>query len=537
MYEIATVCLDNFTNAELSKIYYDSGYAFRIMYAFNNVNNLLKQSSFVAPDIAIIDCNNAGEQTAEAVKFLRNKSDFTNIIVIGDSSKPENSKIFAHLLSEKISRFYEKAAFLTEFMNDLDAIREEIDQSQEQAAIKNEAMRLRSSVLMNSLLGNYYTLDNPAFSKGCNYKDRLMTFEAYYNALIGISIESDYSENKSAFMLRSKLLLSSAADFFGSRYDAIVNSRPNYYSINVLMKSPHGNDPISDEEVYNSCVEFVKYINSNSGFKINIGLSSRYTDLNKIPFCFNESSAALSFMSTFSETEGLVLRWSDARLLETLDYNYLQKLKNNIMTSLMSKDIDVIEDAINSSIDSVLNRRYHPYVLSSIIESIVDSCLTVFEDSIVPFISEFQAAFGIDGFAYKMSDAKEIKKLLKQKISLLINSDVDADQQKSSSLINRIKKSVEHNFSDPKFTVEQIANDMLMNYSYICSAFKKETGSTINQYIKNHRMSRAVELIHSGLHDIPEIAENVGFSDVSYFSKCFKQYFGVTPKTYIKQQL
>ena len=48
-------------------------------------------------------------------------------------------------------------------------------------------------------------------------------------------------------------------------------------------------------------------------------------------------------------------------------------------------------------------------------------------------------------------------------------------------------------------------------------------------------MSRAAELLHSGeMITVAEVAYQVGFSDSLYFSRCFKQYFGVTPSKYQK---
>ena len=61
------------------------------------------------------------------------------------------------------------------------------------------------------------------------------------------------------------------------------------------------------------------------------------------------------------------------------------------------------------------------------------------------------------------------------------------------------------------------------------------TGTTPKDYIRTKRMARAAELLRSGeMTTVAEVAYKVGFSDALYFSRCFKQHFGVTPSKYQK---
>lgn len=68
---------------------------------------------------------------------------------------------------------------------------------------------------------------------------------------------------------------------------------------------------------------------------------------------------------------------------------------------------------------------------------------------------------------------------------------------------------------------------------YLSLIFKKSLGMTIPQYIKKERLKEAKELLSGGM-TISETAYTVGFSSDSYFIKCFKEEYGITPKNYIK---
>ena len=67
------------------------------------------------------------------------------------------------------------------------------------------------------------------------------------------------------------------------------------------------------------------------------------------------------------------------------------------------------------------------------------------------------------------------------------------------------------------------------NETYFCRRFKAVTGITVMKYIQILRMELAQKLLKNSKEEIGNIAWECGFSDISYFSNCFKKQFGVTP--------
>ena len=61
---------------------------------------------------------------------------------------------------------------------------------------------------------------------------------------------------------------------------------------------------------------------------------------------------------------------------------------------------------------------------------------------------------------------------------------------------------------------------------------KSLTGVTPNNFILIYRLNRAAEMIRSREYRLNEIADLLGFSSQSHFSRCFKQHFGTAPKDY-----
>ena len=102
----------------------------------------------------------------------------------------------------------------------------------------------------------------------------------------------------------------------------------------------------------------------------------------------------------------------------------------------------------------------------------------------------------------------------------------------SSVIVRRIKEYIKAHYQDEGLCLEQIADTLDVNLQYMCFLFKKQTDTTIGAYILQTRMEMAGKLFQRTNYNVTEVAQMVGFFDVSYFSKCFKKYFGVSPKQY-----
>ena len=71
-----------------------------------------------------------------------------------------------------------------------------------------------------------------------------------------------------------------------------------------------------------------------------------------------------------------------------------------------------------------------------------------------------------------------------------------------------------------------------VNPSYLSTLFKKETGSTLTEYVNRKRIEHGIFLLNSTTMQIQTIAQYCGMPDVNYFTKTFKKLIGKTPKEY-----
>ena len=73
-----------------------------------------------------------------------------------------------------------------------------------------------------------------------------------------------------------------------------------------------------------------------------------------------------------------------------------------------------------------------------------------------------------------------------------------------------------------------LADKMCMSHSTLYRRIKSLTGMTANEYIRKHRLAKAMQLLRNGIPS-NEVAMECGFNSPSYFTRCFKAEYGMVP--------
>ena len=91
---------------------------------------------------------------------------------------------------------------------------------------------------------------------------------------------------------------------------------------------------------------------------------------------------------------------------------------------------------------------------------------------------------------------------------------------------------VEKHMADPQFNVERFGEFMAMSRMQLHRKITALTGQSASEFIRNLRLLKAARMLKQKAATISEIAYDTGFTSPSYFTECFKKYFGVSPKEY-----
>ena len=87
-------------------------------------------------------------------------------------------------------------------------------------------------------------------------------------------------------------------------------------------------------------------------------------------------------------------------------------------------------------------------------------------------------------------------------------------------------------YNDPGITVGSIAQSLGISEGHLSHTFKKETDYTLLNYLTRYRIHKAMELLRDCRMKVYEVAEQVGYKDITYFSTTFKKVVGVSPSEY-----
>ncbi len=102
--------------------------------------------------------------------------------------------------------------------------------------------------------------------------------------------------------------------------------------------------------------------------------------------------------------------------------------------------------------------------------------------------------------------------------------------KKHSEVITEIKKTLLARFKEVDFELGAYLDSLPFSPDYLRKLFQKETGETPLAFLTRLRLSYAKALLDTGNFNVKEASLASGIKDPLYFSRCFKQRYGVSPK-------
>ena len=128
--------------------------------------------------------------------------------------------------------------------------------------------------------------------------------------------------------------------------------------------------------------------------------------------------------------------------------------------------------------------------------------------------------------------SEQLKLYFRDRFDLRTPEQTIADPDKE--FLSKVTKVVLAHLQDPEFDVELFCSKMAMSRASLFRKLKSTTGCSASSFTRNIRIKRAAELLGQHAYSIGEVAAQVGFSDPNYFTRCFKEIYGITPSEFIQ---
>lgn len=209
-----------------------------------------------------------------------------------------------------------------------------------------------------------------------------------------------------------------------------------------------------------------------------------------------------------------------------IDKKTFLSLRQNIVLYLNAKDKENLEKLLDHLFDDI-RKTGNPHQLSLIVTEI----LIIYS---VNSHQVFLPAKNLNAFAWELIDEGYSLQAL---VEVIVSYGVQCMEHivtipSDAVLVKKIRDYITKNCTNPELSVSKISEFFGLNSAYVGSVYKKVTGQSIVQSITALRMGKARELLNTRDYKIIQVAEMVGYSDVFYFSKKFKKFYGCSPRDY-----
>jgi DNA-binding response OmpR family regulator len=296
-------------------------------------------------------------------------------------------------------------------------------------------------------------------------------------------------------------------------------------SFPLIVDSPSIDGKIENILLEEGISEFKRNISDNS--------VSKYSELEseeKLPLMLivEDNSDMQRFLKTSFENQYRIIQAFNGKqgLEKALD-----NIPNIIISDVMMPEMDGIEFCNKIKNNDITN---HVPIIMLTAKGSVESKLKGLEvgaDSYIP------KPFDMRILEMKVKKLLEDRDILREKFRL---KGITQDSKKiginntHKTFLEKAEKIIEENLMNNEFGVEDLALALSFSRMQLYRKFKSILGSSANEFIRNYRIKKAAHLLIETDLNVSEILYDVGFTNRSYFSKCFKQSFDMSPKEYAK---
>lgn len=298
----------------------------------------------------------------------------------------------------------------------------------------------------------------------------------------------------------------------------------------VLLLSYSGPEPNKEEVLQ----ELLADLHREAGYLSSISASS--SSPLDIPSLYEQAVQAASLwdrMPVVAYPESASLLEADQAL--AYPYDSMGKLSSFLQNNQFREAEEVIEELfliIDRSESTV--RQIPDFFAHCILMDLLASIANAMEHSSIRFKSYsdlyFQALYHCRSCSYR-----EYAAVIREDIEKLLDFFREQQASKASDSY-QLKALIEASFTQPDFSIAQLADKFHFSIAYISYLVKKEVNQNFTDYLWKLRLDRAKELLRDTNQSIDEISVAVGYLNTSSFRRKFKQDMGMTPSQYREQE-
>ncbi|UHA72808.1 helix-turn-helix domain-containing protein [Paenibacillus sp. 481] len=290
---------------------------------------------------------------------------------------------------------------------------------------------------------------------------------------------------------------------------------------------------VSDEKAEAVLRFMLHRIKERLSFTLTIGLGLAVQQLNELSLSYQQATEALDCKMFFGKGK-LIAYEQMQRAPEMEDARTLDLRLDALFTAMANYELVRIHDEIENLFLSVLTLRskctihnlamYIVFKLDQYLHSVDEDLFRLLGMELrnLDILLQFETMDDIRSWLVRK--VFEISEMLRRKAST-----------KNGRLIREMQRVVREQMHE-NITLRDIARQFSFSPNYLGHLFKEETGKSFSEMLIQMRMEKARELLKDPSLKIYEVADQVGYRYLPYFSRQFKETYGMSPMDYRKKE-
>lgn len=139
----------------------------------------------------------------------------------------------------------------------------------------------------------------------------------------------------------------------------------------------------------------------------------------------------------------------------------------------------------------------------------------------------------------KISNLFTLQKLAQKRCleELKTNNAIELSNKTDNDFMEKLLSLIECNINNPELNISLLCSELALSRTLLYNKITQLTGNSPTEFIRILRLKRAATLLLSGKHSVADAAFEVGIDNPKYFSRIFKEFYGVSPKEYLAKSV
>lgn len=281
------------------------------------------------------------------------------------------------------------------------------------------------------------------------------------------------------------------------------------------------------EEIQDRLKKLYTNLSFNISNGIRAGVSSITSDISQLQSSYNE---ALSVLNKVDAVGGILFAGSE-QIEDKKTVVASSEFKTQIINKISVGDSSGAKTFLELYTSDLLSAGFSLDIIKNKFFELIVTAKNTTKDIIRNFESDtFDNAFSVLSTENDIIRLKDYtQKMLFECCSAISN----VNTQKNNPAIQKVCDYVDAHLQED-ISLEQMAEYINVSSFYLSKLFKEEKGITFINFISDKRLEKARQLLEDTELSIKEITAEVGYNDQNYFSRIFKNKYGVSPKEYRK---